>query len=129
MNLVSGLDLVEIYRISSLKTSIKERFIRRILTENERMKHLEDRSIAGIFAAKEAAAKALGCGIGAISWQEIEILPDRLGAPKLVLPGKALQRALELGITNWSVSITHIAELAAAQVVGIGQGNESTNHQ
>ncbi len=65
MNLVSGLDLVEIHRISSLKASIKERFIRRILTENERNEHPEDPSIAGIFAAKEAAAKALGCGIGA----------------------------------------------------------------
>ena len=53
MNLVSGLDLVEIHRISSLKTSIKERFIQRILTVNERKEHLEDRSIAGIFAAKE----------------------------------------------------------------------------
>jgi holo-[acyl-carrier protein] synthase len=129
MNLVSGLDLVEIHRISSLKTSIKERFIRRILTENERKEHPGDQSIAGIFAAKEATAKALGCGIGVISWQEIEILPDQLGAPKLLLTGKALQRSLDLGISNWSVSITHTAELAAAHVVGIGQGNESTHHQ
>jgi holo-[acyl-carrier protein] synthase len=129
MNLVSGLDLVEIHRISSLKTSIKERFIRRILTENERNEHLQDPSIAGIFAAKEAAAKALGCGIGLISWQEIEILPDQLGAPRLELTGKALQISLDLGISIWSVSITHTAELAAAQVVGIGLGNESTNHQ
>jgi holo-[acyl-carrier protein] synthase len=129
MNLVSGLDLVEIHRISSLKTSIKERFIQRILTENERKEHPEDRSVAGIFAAKEATAKALGCGIGLISWQEIEILPDQLGAPRLELTGKALKRSLELGISNWSVSITHTAELAAAQVMGIGQGNEPTNHQ
>lgn len=129
MNLVSGLDLVEISRISSLKTSIKDRFIRRILTEKERKEHPEDRSIAGIFAAKEATAKAMGCGIGIISWQEIEILPDQLGAPRLVLTGKALQRSVKMGISNWSVSITHTAELAAAQVVGIGQGNEPTNHQ
>ena len=129
MNLVSGLDLVEINRISSLKTAIKDRFIRRILTEKERKEHPEDRSIAGVFAAKEATAKALGCGIGLISWQEIEILPDELGAPHILLTGKAVQRSAELGITNWSVSITHTAELAAAQVVGIGQGNESTNHQ
>jgi holo-[acyl-carrier protein] synthase len=129
MNLVSGLDLVEIHRISSLKASIKERFVKRILTENERKKHPGDPSIAGIFAAKEATAKALGCGIGAISWQEIEILPDQLGAPRLELTGKALHISTDLGISNWSVSITHTAEFAAAQVVGIGQGNEPSNHQ
>jgi len=129
MKLVSGIDLVEINRITSLKTTIKDRFVQRILTENERKEHLQDQSIAGIFAAKEATAKALGCGIGIVSWQEIEILPDSHGTPGLLLTGNALRKASDLGISIWSVSITHTTELAAAQVVGIGQENESINNQ
>ena len=129
MKLVSGIDLVEINRFTSLKTTIKDRFVQRILTENERKEHLQDQSIAGIFAAKEATAKALGCGIGIVSWQEIEILPDSHGTPGLLLTGNALRKASDLGISIWSVSITHTTELAAAQVVGIGQENESINNQ
>lgn len=120
MKLVSGLDLVEIKRITALKQAIKERFIRRILTPREIQYCVHDQSIAGIFAVKEAAAKALGCGIGEISWQEMEIVPDENGAPRLFLSGTALVKANELGVASWSISITHTSELAAAQVVGIG---------
>jgi holo-[acyl-carrier protein] synthase len=39
----------------------------------------------GRFAAKEAVAKALGCGIGDVAWKEIEILGDEQNAPVLVV--------------------------------------------
>jgi holo-[acyl-carrier protein] synthase len=120
MKLVSGLDLVKIDRITSLKPGIKQRFIARIMTSNEIKTYSIDQSIAGVFAAKEAAAKALGCGIGVIGWQEMEILPDQYGAPQLRLTGTAWNKSIELGISSWSVSITHIADIAAAQVIGIG---------
>lgn len=129
MKLVSGLDLVEIKRITAIKAAIKDRFIQRILTPQEQKLSTQDQSIAGVFAAKEAAAKALGCGIGEISWHDIEIIPDESGAPHIHLSGKAGQKALELGINLWSVSITHTADLAAAQVIGVGPGNEATQSQ
>jgi len=127
MKLVSGIDLVEIDRINSLDPAIKTRFLRRILTSKERETHLSDKSIAGVFAAKEAAAKALGCGIGPISWQDLEVLPDEQGKPTLNLQGSALQLAKDTRISLWSVSITHTASLAAAQVIGIGLGNETAH--
>jgi holo-[acyl-carrier protein] synthase len=129
MKLVSGLDLVEIKRIEAIKKSIKDRFIQRILTPEEQKLSILDQSIAGVFAAKEATAKALGCGIGEISWHDMEIIPDENGAPHVHLSGKAGRKALELGITTWSVSITHTANLAAAQVIGVGPGNEATQSQ
>ena len=76
---------------------------------------------AARFAAKEAAAKALGCGIGEVSWQEIEILNDEFGAPVLHLHGKAAERAEALGLSVWSVSITHLKEYAAATVAAMGK--------
>ena len=127
MELVSGLDLVEIKRIAELKPAIKERFIRRILTAKEQEISILDRSVAGVFAAKEAAAKALGCGIGEISWQDIEVIPDECGAPHIHFYGAARDKAREKGITIWSVSITHTDDLAAAQVIGLGPGNEVTD--
>ena len=127
MELVSGLDLVEIKRIAELKPAIKERFIRRILTAKEREISILDRSVAGMFAAKEAASKALGCGIGEISWQDIEVIPNEFGAPHIYFTGAARDKAREKGITIWSVSITHTDDLAAAQVIGLGPGNEVTD--
>jgi holo-[acyl-carrier protein] synthase len=77
-------------------------------------------SLAGRFAAKEAVAKALGTGIGAISWQEIEILRGPEGEPNLTLNGRALEISRELGLETWSISITHNRTTAAAVVVAIG---------
>ena len=65
-------------------------------------------------------AKALGCGIGEVSMQEIEILNDDLGMPVLRLYGNAAERAKRLGLNVWSVSITHLKEYAAASAAAIG---------
>lgn len=120
MNILkTGIDLIEVERFRSQKPEIRQRFIERVYTEKEREYCGEnDQHLAGRFAAKEAVAKALGCGIGEISWQEIEILNDELGAPVLKLHGKAAERAEHLGLTVWSVSITHLKEYAAAVAVG-----------
>ena len=76
--------------------------------------------MAGRFAAKEAVAKALGTGIGDVTWTEIEILGDEQNAPKLTLSGMAETKAKELGLTNWSVSISHSQSHSVAFVVAIG---------
>ena len=76
--------------------------------------------LAGRFAAKEAVAKALGSGIGDVSWKKIEILGDEQNAPKLTLYGNAETKAQELGLTNWSVSISHTQSHSVAFVVAIG---------
>lgn len=77
-------------------------------------------SLAGRFSAKEAVAKALGCGIGDVEWKEIEILMDEQHAPVLHLHGKASQKADELGLTNWSISLSHSESHAIAFVVAVG---------
>lgn len=77
-------------------------------------------TLAGRFAAKEAVAKALGCGIGPVSWQEIEILRGVEGEPVIVLHGKAQQIADRSGLVTWSVSISHSRACAIAMVVALG---------
>jgi holo-[acyl-carrier protein] synthase len=117
-SLRSGIDLIEIARLAQVRPEIRERFLARVFTPQE----LEDARdsnlhLAGRFAAKEAVAKALGSGIGPVSWQEIEIRRGPAGEPVLVLYGKARQMADDLGLTVWSVSISHTKEYALAMAV------------
>lgn len=123
MNILkTGIDLIEVERFRSQKPEIRQRFIERVYTEKEREYCGEnEQHLAGRFAAKEAVTKALGCGIGEVSWQDIEILNDEFGAPMLRLHGKAAERADALGLTLWSVSITHLKEFAAAVAMGAGE--------
>lgn len=85
-----GIDVVSKQRIDDLCSIFPERFAQRILTPQEICKAPTDRSllikyIAKRFAAKEAIAKALRCGIGQVfSFQSVSITNDSLGAPEVI---------------------------------------------
>lgn len=79
-----GTDICKIDRIAKLIDKQGEKFIRRILTEDERVGEVSVAYLAKRFAAKEACAKALGCGIGAqLSFQDIEVHRLEEGQPIL----------------------------------------------
>lgn len=117
----SGIDLIEVDRLAAMKPGIRERFLQRVFTPDE-LAYCRDQNqhLAGRFACKEAVSKALGTGIGEVAWQDIEILAEESGAPRLLLHGAAAQKAEELGLTNWSVSISHVKENAAAVAIALG---------
>jgi len=118
MNLRTGVDLVEISRVRDAIERHGERFVSRIFTEDEqRDSRGRCASLAVRFAAKEAVAKALGCGIGTVGWLEIEIRSDENRMPHLHLNGKAKKLAHKLGLSNWSVSLSHTESQAIALVV------------
>jgi len=116
-----GTDIVEISRIEEALTS-SNRLAQRVLTETEMQIFLQhrqpERYLAKRWAAKEAAAKAFGTGIGrGISFQHFETQNDELGAPKLTLTGPALKMANERGITSVLLSISDETNYAMAVVV------------
>jgi holo-[acyl-carrier protein] synthase len=121
MKLATGVDLIEIARIEEVIARHGKRYLERIYTPAE-LEYCGKRSesLAGRFAAKEAVAKTLGCGIGDVSWQEIEVLGDEQNAPVLTLHGEAIKRAEVLGLTTWSVSISHSQSHSVAFVVAMG---------
>jgi len=121
MNLRTGVDLIEIARIEEVVSRHGKHYLERIYTPAElELCGKRAESLAGRFAAKEAVAKALGCGIGDVEWKEIEILGGDQNAPVLHLYGKAAQKANELDLTNWSVSISHDQNQVIAFAVAIG---------
>ena len=121
MKLRTGVDLIEIDRIGEVVRRHGSRYLDRIYTRPEQEQSRQNtQSLAGRFAAKEAVAKALGTGIGDVGWLDIEILGDEQNAPTLVLSGAAKKRADELGLVEWSVSISHSMTHAVAFAVAIG---------
>jgi holo-[acyl-carrier protein] synthase len=117
----TGIDLLEIERLVSISPGIRSRFLKRVYTARELSQAKDSNSsLAGLFCVKEAVSKALGCGIGAIGWQEIETLADEKGAPSISLHGNAAQIAEVIGLSTWAVSITHTNQFAAATVTAIG---------
>ncbi len=120
--LATGVDLIEVSRIQQAVERHGERFMRRIYTMKE-LALVGDSfpSLAARFAAKEAVAKALGCGIGDVSWVEIEVLRGANKQPELHLHGNAQRIAAEQGLTRWAISLSHSMEFAIAMVTAMGE--------
>lgn len=121
IEIMTGIDVIEIERIERTVARWGERFLHRVYTEAE-IAYCRGRtqSLAGRFAAKEAVSKALGVGIRTLRWVDIEILPDRRGKPHVYLHGKAADIAATLGLSHFDVSITHSRTDAIVVVVGWG---------
>lgn len=76
-------------------------------------------SLAARFAAKEAAMKALGVGIGAIDWVDVSVVRAPGGRPSLAVSGRAASLAETAGVASWQVSLTHTGLMASAVVLAL----------
>ncbi len=114
-----GTDIIDITRITVLLT--RQTFLKKIYTDNEiaylKLRKMNQSSAAGMFAAKEAVAKALGRGFDKLSWKEIEVLHDEVGRPHICLHGKAKALSEQLECTNVHISISHERHSAIAQCI------------
>ena len=120
MKILSGVDIVLIDRLGKINPAIRKRFFARVFNEDEQgyIQDVNERA-AGIFAAKEAVSKALGTGIGRVSWQDIHIHHEPSGKPAVILHGTAKEVAKYMDITSWSVSISHSRDSAVALAVAL----------
>ena len=117
-----GTDIIKLSRISSSYDRLGDRFAQRILSPSEWNDFKESAQplslLAKRFAVKEAAGKALGTGIGqGVSWHDISVEHDELGAPLLMLKGRAAEHAAQKGVNNTQLSISDETDLAIAFVV------------
>jgi holo-[acyl-carrier protein] synthase len=121
IGLLLGLDLTEVGRIAGVLERHADRFLARVFREGEILRSRRHprafaEHIAGRFAAKEAAMKALGTGWRGIAFHEIEVGRDARGKPLLSFHGRALDRARALRVVSAEVTITHGRDIAAAVV-------------
>ncbi|MFW6022430.1 MAG: holo-ACP synthase [Halanaerobiaceae bacterium] len=118
-----GIDIVKVSRIKKIIDKWGINFLKKVFTPDE-IEYCESKArkqeyYAARFAAKEAAVKMLGIGEG-ISWQDIEVRKMKSGKPELVLKGKALQTADDIGIKYIHISLSHEREMAIAEIIGEG---------
>jgi holo-[acyl-carrier protein] synthase len=76
-------------------------------------------SLAARFAAKEAVMKALGVGLGAFAFGDVEVQREPSGAPHVVLSGGAARLASERQVSSWMLSLTHTSTTAAAVALAL----------
>lgn len=117
-----GVDAVEVDRFR-LVLRRTPRLAERLFTPDERAYGARFRDpaprLAARFAAKEATMKALGVGLGAFDFHDVEVCVAPSGAPSLRLSGRAAAVAGGLGVTALHVSITHTDTLAEAVVAAL----------
>ena len=114
-----GIDAVDIDRFRTVLDR-RPTLARRLFTAGER-------AYAGLapdpvprlatrFATKEAVLKALGLGLGAFPFHDVEVVRTGLDAPTVVLHGAAGRAARAAGATDWCLSLTHTDLVALAAV-------------
>ena len=109
-----GIDIASIDRIKNMYEKFGRKAYERFLSDEEIDLIKRAETAAGFWAAKEAASKAIGTGIGKeCSFHDLKIKKDKKGAPKLKY-SKALRKKYKIKKT--SLSITHDKGLAIAVV-------------
>ena len=121
-----GIDIVKNNRIKNILDRERDSFYRRIFSYGEieyiSMKNHDYRSVAGLFAAKEAISKLLGTGIGQIGWKDIEISHDHRNKPYLLINKKMSSKLYDLNIDSIELSISHEEEFSIAFALGYKHG-------
>ena len=119
-----GIDLCEVDRIARAIHRHGPRFLERLFLPGEVRRPATSPTfaehIAGLFAAKEAAMKALGTGMRGIAFRELAVTRVAGGPPRLALLGRAMTHGNRIGVAAAHVTITHTRQTAAAVVLLLG---------
>jgi holo-[acyl-carrier protein] synthase len=118
-----GVDLCEIERMRA--ALVRTPGLRRRVFTDEEQAYCDRRTdpterYAARWAAKEAVLKAMGLGVGACKWTEIEVERAESGAPSIRLHGGAQRLADDRGIASWLLTMTHTNITAEAIAVALG---------
>jgi holo-[acyl-carrier protein] synthase len=114
-----GADIIEIARIRSVLLRHSDRFIDRILTEEERaycagMAH-PHKHIAARFAAKEAVSKCFTTGIGSeLGWKSVSVYHGPRHEPLVRLDDQGQALLKHVGATHVLLSLSHTETYAMA---------------
>ena len=124
-----GTDIVEVERIGRIVEQHGDSFVQRIFTSGEveycRQRKHSAEPFAGRWAAKEAVMKVLGTGfIQGTHFQEIEVVSEESGRPRIVLHSSTAEFAKQLGIDEVLITISHCRKYATATAIGVRRCSE-----
>lgn len=116
-----GTDIVRVARMQSNIERYGDKFVERILTDAEQEDYAKEARkahfLAKRFAAKEAAAKAMGTGFSnGLALRHIGVTHDPAGKPQLEFTGYAADFVREKGIIRALVSLADEEDHAVAFV-------------
>lgn len=117
-----GIDLVSVESVRAALADHGERYLARVFTAREvadcggAARPAPER-LAARFAAKEAAIKVLRPDGEGVPWTEIEVRREPAGWVALELSGRAAALAVEAGVRELAVSLTHEEGFASAVVI------------
>ena len=125
MLIKNGIDILHIERIKNIYNKYNHKFLNKFFTLKEikyctKNNIINFNSLAKRFAAKEAFAKALGCGIGKINFKDIEILNNELKEPYITINIKIkdyIKITYNYSDFNISLSLSDDKEYCVASVV------------
>jgi holo-[acyl-carrier protein] synthase len=115
----TGVDIIEIERVRKAHLRFKDRFLKRLFTSEEAAYSLRKSdpypSLAGRFAAKEAAIKAFSRGFGGRwKWTLLEVVREPWGKPTMRFHGIFAKLAQERGIARVHLALSHSKRDAVA---------------
>ncbi|MGS0688668.1 holo-ACP synthase [Nakamurella sp. GG22] len=120
--LAVGIDVVAVDRFAA-SMSRTPGLARRLFTAREQVTASGlprgPASLAARFAVKEAAAKALGVPTG-MDWHDCQVVSEDSGKPRMEVSATVAAAAAAMGVTDWRISISHDAGIAAAVVIALG---------
>jgi len=121
-----GVDAVDVARFRQV-IERRPALVHRLFTEKEQAYALgcadPGPRLAVRFAAKEAVLKALGVGVGAARFRDVEVVRGDGGQPRLALSGRAAALSVRRGVGRWHLSMTHTDTVAVASVVAEGSAH------
>ncbi len=119
-----GVDLVDVREIRRMIEISGDSFLLAAWTERE-LRHSSGRpeQLAALWAAKEAAMKALGIGLGDISPIDVEVEMVTTHQPSLALHGDAATTSARLGIDLWRVALSADRHWALATAIAFADPN------
>ena len=124
----TGIDIIQCERIKEMIESHGDAFLRRVYTDYElsycRSRRRAVEHFAGRWAAKEAVVKVLGTGWNhGISFKDVEVQNTSQGVPKVTLRGAARERARQLNISTFHISISHCEAYSVAHAIAMTGGS------
>jgi holo-[acyl-carrier protein] synthase len=117
-----GVDVAQVSRFRRFLDEGKQGLLDRLFSAEEQAYALGKKDpaphLAARFASKEAFLKALGLGLReGISWQDLVVVRDALGAPSLQVGGRAAEILAQRQISGCHLSYSHDGDYAFATVV------------